>query len=244
VRLRWLSIEVIDPRDLGRWRGLLDEHERERADRLRFTADREAFIAAHALLRAMLGDAAGQRPAEWRFVTDPLGKPRLAPNGAGRGLFFNLAHARGCVACVLARDEVGVDVELADRDADLAIAHRSFAPLEVDAIRLAAPERRGEVFLRLWTLKEAFIKATGEGLRRDLASFAFSLDPVRLTLRPSGTDAGVEAPEWRSFEWRPHPDFFLALVARQDSDDPLIIDARAARPDEITRWIAGDGGTA
>ena len=60
----------------------------------------------------------------------------------------------------------------------LAIARRFFAPAEREALRAIEAERRDAAFFACWTRKEAFIKATGEGLRRDLASITVPVDPA------------------------------------------------------------------
>ena len=111
VRVRWLPVGASDAAHLTRWRGMLDADELARADRYHFVSDRDTFIAAHALARAMLSDATGLPTAIWRYVTGEFGKPALAADCAGGGLRFNISHTRGFVACAIARDEVGVDVE-------------------------------------------------------------------------------------------------------------------------------------
>jgi 4'-phosphopantetheinyl transferase len=231
VRLRWLSTAAADPARIGRWRTMLDEDERARADRFRFAADRDTFTAAHALMRWMLSAATGMPFNLLHYVTGPHGKPAL-PAG---GLHFNLSHTRGFVACAIARDEIGIDVEASDRPADLAIADQYFAPREALAVRSAAPARQTCVFFRLWTLKEAFIKATGEGLSRPLASFSFTLDPVRISFHPGRDD--IPRPDdpaaWQFIEVCPAQNRKLALAIRRAGAQPLRLDARAARPEEL-----------
>ncbi|HEX2940144.1 MAG TPA: 4'-phosphopantetheinyl transferase superfamily protein, partial [Rhodopila sp.] len=71
-------------------------------------------------------------------------------------------------------------------------ADRYFRPEEVAWLgSLPEPQRVGG-FLRLWTLKEAFIKATGEGLARDLASFWFAMGPPRIRFAGGGTEAAAD----------------------------------------------------
>jgi hypothetical protein len=122
VRVRWLPVEASDADHLSRWRGMLDAEELARADRYHFVSDRDTFTAAHALTRAMLSDATGLPTATWRYVTGEFGKPALVAGCAGGGLRFNISHTRGFVACAIARDEVGVDVEAFDRQTDFDIA--------------------------------------------------------------------------------------------------------------------------
>jgi 4'-phosphopantetheinyl transferase len=149
---------------------MLDPEEKARADRYRFAADRDVYTGAHALARFMLSEATGLPARTWHYVTGEFGKPALAAEFSKWNLHFNISHTRGLAACAIAHQEVGVDVERSDRAVDLAIARHYFAPEEVRVLNSASPGREGKVFFRFWSLKEAFIKATGEGLNRPLDS--------------------------------------------------------------------------
>jgi 4'-phosphopantetheinyl transferase len=236
VRVRWLSLEASDAIHLSRWRGMLDAEELARADRYHFVSDRDSFTAAHALARAMLSDATGLPTTTLRYVKGEFGKPALAVDCEGGRLRFNISHTRGFVACAIARDEVGVDVEASDRPTDFDVADRFFAPEEAQIVRSAPPEGRACVFFRFWTLKEAFIKATGEGLRRPLDSFSFMLDPVRIVFHPEreGTPRQDDPATWQFAECRPAPDRPLALAVQRTRLRPLRLNARAARAEEVT----------
>jgi 4'-phosphopantetheinyl transferase len=139
-------------------------------------------------------------PADWRFATGEFGKPYLADPPVGRDVRFNLSHSRSRVAVALALGaEVGVDVEALDRAErfDSGIADAYFAPDEAAALRAIDDEAlRREQFLRLWTLKEAWIKATGRGLSQPLD--AFSIDPDRLSIRSQY----LPTAQWYLAQWR------------------------------------------
>ncbi len=154
----------------------LSEDERMRALRFQFEADRWAFSAAHAGLRALLGPMLGYPPEALRILPDVNGKPHLYQEGPCAAVQFSLSHTRGCVAVAVAKRAVGVDVELRRTVPDLIdVARTAFAPechaALVERSRLAA---RTALFFRYWTLSEAFAKATGEGFTQDLSSFAFT----------------------------------------------------------------------
>jgi 4'-phosphopantetheinyl transferase len=235
MRVRWLRVGDGDTVHLSRWRAMLDDDERAQADRYRFASDRNVHIAAHALTRAMLSEATGLPTLTWLYAKAAFGKPRLASDFGDGGLRFNLSHTHGLVACAIARDEVGVDVEMADRRADYNIADRFFAPEEAQVVKSASPRDRADVFFRFWTLKEAFIKATGEGLRRPLDSFSFRLDPVRIAFHPEReeTPSRDDPDAWQFAEYGPAPDRLLALAVRPAGGSPLQLDARAALPAEV-----------
>jgi 4'-phosphopantetheinyl transferase len=168
---------AIAPARLAACRGLLSAEELERAARFRFERDRRRFVAGRAMLRTLAGAALGVEPASLQLAAGPAGKPALRGDG-GAALRINLSRSGevGVVALQTA-DEVGVDVEaVRPFPAALAIARRQFAPGEYRAVRRLAPQVRDAAFFRLWTRKEAVVKAIGRGLSQPLAAFALALD--------------------------------------------------------------------
>lgn len=208
---------------LDRWSRLLDDEERGRAARFVFPLHRRAFVAGHALVRVMLGGLVNRPPGSLRFVRDERGRPELAGSG---GPSFSLSHTDGMVACAVSESgTVGVDVEGDRGRIDIhGIAGRFFAPAEARAVR----ERGAGAFTRIWTLKEAFLKATGEGLRRPLDSFQFSLDPLALEMG-GGADA------WSFAQLRPSAEHWAAVALRgaQQPARPLSLAYRECRPEDL-----------
>ncbi|NKE45460.1 4'-phosphopantetheinyl transferase superfamily protein [Roseomonas frigidaquae] len=213
VRLRWVHPDAVDAPTLAAWHATLDAAEQDAAARFRFEADRRAYIAAHALARLMLAEAAGLPAPALRFLRGPQGKPELDPTHGLPWLRFNLSHTRSLVACALAaEDDIGLDVEdLSRREAGPGLAERYFAPAEAALLEATPPADRHATFLRIWTLKEAYVKATGQGISAGLDSFAFTLDPPRLSFAPGGTA------RWRFLQWQPTPGHILAVALRRKS---------------------------
>jgi 4'-phosphopantetheinyl transferase len=143
-------------------------------------------LATRAFIRLVLTQYADLRPSELRFRSNPYGKPEIDLPKSARILRFNLSHTRGLlVGAVTCGREVGVDVEAIDRMVDIeAIANRFFSTTEKVALQsLSVPERR-QRFFEYWTLKEAFVKARGEGLSLPLDGFAFvKLDNEGITIK-------------------------------------------------------------
>ncbi len=167
---------LLDPTRADACRRLLSDEERIREMQFRFDADRRQFVFAHALLRVVLSESLGCSSDAIVFGSNPYGKPTLAYPEA-TGLCFNLSHTSGLAACAIARgSEVGVDVEKSDRSVDeLALARRYFSKSEVELLESAPTAGRRSMFYRLWTLKEAYVKACGLGLSLPLADFAFAI---------------------------------------------------------------------
>jgi len=227
IVVRWLEPAAASDAEVARWLETLDAHEQAAARRFRFVADQRQYVVAHALARGLLGAATMSPAASLAFSRQPGGKPEFAqaPSAAGRAsaVEFSLSHTRTLVAVAVGRGwALGVDVEARGRSAAATeIAERHFAPAEARLVNRQGPA----TFLRLWTLKEAYVKATGEGLARPLRSFAFQLDPLRV-------DDGAPERRWRFAELRPDAGHYLALAALPSSgrDVSFALDARAISP--------------
>lgn len=198
------------PEHVIRCGGILSAEERTRAERLRHQTDRTAFIVAHALLRVTLSAYLDGPPSGWTFEFAPRGKPRLAGRHA-HSLEFSLTHTRGLVACAVARGPVvGVDVERVEAGSSrLTSLARYLSDDERTAAARLPAQRHGERFTELWTLKEAYLKATGEGLHDRLDTCSFRLgddDRIELT-RDGRAETG-----WRFLLTAPDDQSRLALA--------------------------------
>lgn len=142
---------------------------------LRHGADRARSAGAGWLLDYALTQAGVPR-AERAIRLQPGGKPVLA----GGGIHFSLSHSGPWAVCALGESPLGVDVELPR--CTLATARRFFAPAEVAQVEALPESARQEALLRLWTGKEAFTKAMGQGLSLGLHTFEVQLADTGATL--------------------------------------------------------------
>ena len=137
------------------------------AARYRFEEDRRRYRVSHARLRHILASATGLDPRALVFHTNDHGKPYLE----GGGVEFNLSHSGDVIAIAVASDPVGIDVEQIRESLEpLEIAERFFRPEEVAWLASRPAEQLRPAFFRMWTLKEAVIKADGRGLTMGLGS--------------------------------------------------------------------------
>jgi 4'-phosphopantetheinyl transferase len=224
-----MRVDRLDEAAATPWLPMLDETERERAARFVFPRHRVQFIAAHAVLRAALGRLCGAPPAAWRFVADAHGKPSAWLGDAPAGVSFNLSHTEGMAGLAVtlgAGWAIGFDLEPVARVVDLAVADHFFSAREASWLSSLVEPVRAEGFLRLWTLKEAFIKATGKGLTQDLAAFAVDPCPPRICFTAALPER--EADWW--FEQRlVDGDFVAAVGLRRAESVPVEV-----------RWMAVD----
>jgi 4'-phosphopantetheinyl transferase len=155
---------------------LLDAVEQERAARFVFERDHFRFVAAHAALRRILARYAHEAPAALRFDRDANGKPTLSgPHCADFG--WNLSHSGDLAVVAVAAGAVGVDIECERPLADLpALAQRCLTTAEADTLAACDPAARVAAFLRVWTRKEACLKAIGAGLALEPHHFTTGLE--------------------------------------------------------------------
>lgn len=153
--------ENINDFDLDEAMTLLSEQRREQVARYKLEGPRRQAVAAYLLLRKALREMYGIHDAPV-FEYDANGKPSILGHPE---IFFNLSHCRKAVACVVADSPVGIDVEETCRFSD-SIARYTLDDEEYESVVKA--DNPSQAFIRLWTMKEALLKYTGEGLRRDI----------------------------------------------------------------------------
>ena len=183
--------------DESRWQKALSPDESNRASRFHFVADRQRFVASRALLRTILGCYLAIEPKSLSFIYSQKEKPSLAPGSASSGITFNISHSGGIALFAFARKrEIGVDVEQVRCDFEVeAIASRFFSSHEQEQLRSLPEEKKFESFFRCWTRKEAYIKATGDGLSLPLHQFDVSVvrenGNALLSTRPNKSEAAL-----------------------------------------------------
>jgi 4'-phosphopantetheinyl transferase len=171
-----LAVDTLDEARVAPWRAQLDAAERTQSARFVMPRHRVQYVAAHTLARAALSTAVATPPSAWQFAYEHAGaKPVAHLAGAPAPVSFSLSHSEGLVGvavCPGAGILLGFDIEALTRTGAEEVA-RYFHPAESAWLLSLPPTKRSAGLLRLWTLKEAFIKATGDGLKQDLAEFWF-----------------------------------------------------------------------
>lgn len=151
----------------------LDDDETARWRRFRHPRPQRQFALCRAVLRGVLCDRLRCANEELRFVALAHGKPAAFVGGTPVPLSFNVSHGgnHGLIAFA-PRGRLGVDIEERNsrHDPDGPI-RKVFTPDEQAALAAAVGSVKTRLFFKLWTLKEAVIKALGTGFSLDTASF-------------------------------------------------------------------------
>ncbi|HEV8712493.1 MAG TPA: 4'-phosphopantetheinyl transferase superfamily protein [Candidatus Binatia bacterium] len=219
---------ALEPDEVHVWRAALDQplsrvenllltlaaDERIRAERFYFRRDREHFIVARGVLRAILGRYLNSAPGQLSFCYSPFGKPALAEDVGGAMLHFNVSHSHGLALYAVTRGkEVGIDLERIRPDLAIEqIAERFFSGREVATLRALPKNTRTVAFFLCWTRKEAYIKARGEGLSLPLDQFDVSLIPGKPATLLRAEGAPHEASRWSLHDVAPIPSYTAALA--------------------------------
>jgi 4'-phosphopantetheinyl transferase len=215
VQLWRIDLEALR-HDESRWNRLLSSDELKRASRFHFPRDRQHFAASRALLRTILAVYLKTDPGSLTFSYSKKDKPSLGMPHASAGIAFNISHSGAIALFAFARNrDIGVDVEHLRLDFDAeAIARRFFSAHEQIELAAVDKEHRVEAFFRCWTRKEAYIKATGDGLSLPLTQFDVSLASgdtnALIATRPDNS----EAAHWLLQEVPAGPQYIAALCVR------------------------------
>ncbi|REJ74440.1 MAG: hypothetical protein DWQ34_21300 [Planctomycetota bacterium] len=153
----------------------LSAEEQNRANSYRFTRDRRRFVVRRALLRQLLARYAACEPDQVVLGVGQYAKPRLVHPNRVPALEFNVSHTGGVAVFALTLGRaVGIDVESHCPREYLQIAERFYTPQELRRLTSAPGSARRDLFLRLWTCKEAALKALGAGLSIPLSAVEVS----------------------------------------------------------------------
>ncbi|MBO1063605.1 MULTISPECIES: 4'-phosphopantetheinyl transferase HetI [Nostocales] len=195
-----------DELQLQFFRETLSSDEIARAERFYFPEHRQRFMAGRGTLRAILGQYLDIAPKQVEFEYQPRGKPLLAAKFADKGLLFNLSHSQDLALLGISyQHQIGVDLEYIRTMSDLeGLAKRFFSAREYEYLRLLSLAQQQQIFFRYWTCKEAYLKATGDGL--------VQLEEIEIDLTPNQPSKLLVSGDWSLRELIPADNFAAAVV--------------------------------
>jgi 4'-phosphopantetheinyl transferase len=202
---------------------ILSSEEIKKADSFHFQTDRRRYVAAHFALRVILSHYTKKAPQKLEFTTNNFGKPSLID----ADLKFNLSHsAEIALVAVSENSEVGVDVESFDKKIEhLENISQMFSSDETNYLENCPQTSQNKEFFRVWTRKEAFVKAKGEGLSMPLKSFSVINRNDKLTQKFKVKSADSAQEFWLGWDFEPAKHYVAALVAKvSERTEPIPAD--------------------
>ncbi|MFH0891597.1 MAG: 4'-phosphopantetheinyl transferase superfamily protein [Candidatus Falkowbacteria bacterium] len=195
----------------------LSAEEKERADRFKFEKDFKLYTAGKILARKIIADHIGIAPKDIKFFIDKYGRPFLEDPKI-KDFDFNISHSGDYVVLAFSHRQIGVDIEKI-RPVDFKIAETCFHDKESEYLN-HDPDKRLENFFRLWTLKESFIKAVGQGLSCPLKDFYFSFTDGGIKINILKPDAYDQTWNFRLYDF--DPEYKLAVCAKDLETPPVV----------------------
>lgn len=206
----WHGSLALESQKRADLRAVLSQAEICRAGSFKLPMLGDRYIAVRGLLRQTLARYLKTEPASLQFETNVHGKPFLACGS----LHFNLSHTADALLIAVADfPDIGIDIEICKpREGLENLAARCFSGFELQAWQQLPCEQQRETFYRLWTKKEAFVKAVGRGI-------ALGLEQCELELESGGGFRAIpelygQAADWRVSELSLPPPVYAALVTR------------------------------
>lgn len=172
------------------------------------------FIISKALLRNRLSFYLQQTPSEISIITEEKGRPKLEVDS---NLRFNVSHSKGLISCAFSNaPELGIDIENLTRNADYgSLASDVFSPKELQTLTSYSKTNQPEVFFKIWTLKEAYLKALGTGVVDQIKEITLELDPAHQAASLKETFLEIDhGKDWNFYLSQPTPNHQLALAYR------------------------------
>ena len=210
---------------------ILTPEENQRCERFIFEKDRRQFLLTRGLVRDVLSRYAEVEPSDLVFCRNDYGKPSVA-HPDGFPVAFSLSHTKGLSVCAVASQEiVGVDVESLQRTtAHSDIAKRFFTAAEVDFLNRFAGDQKRIEFLRLWTLKEAFVKAKGLGLVIPLNSFEIQLASERPASVSFPNTSSGKPEDWHFLQIHLGNSYILGVALHMKRPKPIGVQCSTIKP--------------
>lgn len=174
------------------------------------------FVLSHSALRGILSHYLDKSAGQIRLATDAQGKPYLACRACAPPIRFSLSHSDELALCAVTEGrEVGVDIErIRPVSAWREVAARYFSQREREALCALPPDRILEAFLRVWTYKEAYSKALGQGVSRLWTQFSVPLTAGVEAALPSAESKAEERGQFTLCPLEPGSGYVAAVAAQ------------------------------
>lgn len=197
-----------DDEKFGKYLAVTGGERRAKIGKLTEREKKNQSLAAGAILPLALREAGYYGGFEIGYGGN--GKPYFIQP---KGLFFNISHSGEWTVIALSDGEVGCDIQKIG-PVDMRVAERYFTPEESEALAEAGDGAR-DLFFRIWTVKESYLKALGTGLARPLNSFA-----VRFTERGARIVDPTSADKWSVTEPNSPSGYKIACCSKEEQGAP------------------------
>lgn len=202
---------------LNYFASLLNKDEIKQKNQFYFDDLQHHYLITRALVRIVLSKYISYvKPEEWQFSREAYGKPFIANPKLADILSFNISHTPGAIVLALVKKtEIGIDIENIDRKTNIKSIYQSaFSSEEILLLENTPLHHKKKLFYRLWTLKEAYVKAKGLGLSLSFNQFSFSFpsnEKILISFNPLIED---QPHHWQFIEYELYHSYYLSLAVK------------------------------
>lgn len=198
---------------------LLSEEEKKEINKIKVPVVRNRRVISKAIVKNIISMYLGLNIHKIKFSYNQFGKPVLSEDINFPGLNFNISHSGslGMIALVK-NNQIGIDleqiIELADLDDIISLC---FSKHEQHLFNSLSGLEKTKLFYKIWTGKEAFIKAIGKGFSFPLQNITFTLNnnkEIRIS-EISGLKENLH--NWYVYNSNPRQDYTSAIVVNLNS---------------------------
>ena len=204
-------------KDIAVLHAFLSHDECQRAERFKLEQKRQQYIITRGCLRQCLSNLTGIAPKDCVFEYLKYGKPVWSKQQRYSDLSFNISHTHSLALIAISRQHsLGIDIEKIQNIKDpQPLVSRYFSPSEQIAFNQIAVADKARAFCTIWTRKEAFIKAIGEGIAYGLDNFDVSADADMQV-----TEIKLHKPQsiiWTAYDLPVNEGYTACLVSNADN---------------------------
>ena len=204
--------------------GFLSRDEVERANQFYFERDRMQFIMRRGILKQIIAKYLAIEPKNLLFEYNRFGKPFLNSDFLKHDLRFNMSHSKNiALYCISYQKDVGIDIEYIREDVEFQqIIHRFFSHKEKEFIQKITIDKRREAFFRIWTRKEAVLKALGKGISFPIQMVNVPYNRSNFIIRINNVDDQCKESSWYVQDLLPANNY-IASIAIEGSGSGLFL---------------------
>ena len=151
------------------WQPFLSDARKQRIVAVKQPDDKQRALAVELLLCFALKNEHPDIHLPAAYHYDGNGKPVSDMDG----IHFSLSHSGRYVACAIASNPIGVDIQW-QKETNQKTIEKVLTKNQLDMIRTMPPKKQQDAYYDFWCLKEALFKVTGEGSVRQSVEFEFS----------------------------------------------------------------------
>ena len=196
---------------------VLSQQEKDQADKYKVKELRDRYILSKGILKQLLADYKTCEYQEIKFEYNSFGKPCIATSSNADDICFNLSHSGNLAVFSFVKNKnIGIDVEQVQEIPDMdGVVNLCFSEFEKEWFYRISPGQKKEIFYKIWTTKEAYIKAIGKG---------FSFSPNRINLELNSKNEIIfkeiigddELKRWKLYSFNPEPGSISSVVVENN----------------------------